>query len=313
MTYVIPGKKAIQTIHNGITYFVNYYNEVLSTDAPQDTYENWNSTISYTQDAYVKVDSLKRIYRCASSSSLNQYPPENPTIWVDYGADNSYKMFDDIIGSQTEFNTQMQLSISANSINSLALLNLDSIVSIHIVQVDNYLSDIVYDEMIYLADYGVDTLYEYWYKPLSFRRDLFIGDLSFSTDSTLNIAINGGSTSKVGAVLTGISDTIGITLYGSKIKLKDYSKYVADDYGNMTFSKRGFARIINAQAVIDTSRVDEIIKKVASIRGGLTLFIGDETSDGFSSMTTLGYIENLELSIDDPSKTAYPISIVGVT
>ena len=310
MTYLVPQKSSMQTTYNSSVYTVAYFNEIISTDATDNAQTEWDDTTTFARDDYVKVTDLKRIYRCASDNSTNQYPPANPTVWVDYGATNSYKLFDDIIGSQTEFDTNMTIEISANRMNMIAFLNMDNVSSISITQT-NLRSDTTFDRVIDLVDYGVLSLYDYWYKPLSYRRDLVIKDLQFLVDAKLTITFNANGIGKVGAVVSGLADNLGLTLFGSKVKLKDYSNYTTDSYGNTSFRKRGCARIITGQVIIDTNLVDETITKVASRRGDLTLYVGDEREDGFGSLSTLGYIETLELE-PTPSKTKYPITIIGV-
>jgi len=310
MTFLVPQKSTVETTYNSSVYSVDYFNEILSTDATDESITEWDSTTTFTKDGFVQVTDLKRIYRCASDTSTNQYPPANPTVWVDYGATNSYKLFDDIIGSQTEFDTSMTIEISANRMNTISFLNMDNITSISITETDLN-TNTTFDRVIDLVDYGVLSLYDYWYKPFLYRRDLVIKDLQFIINAKLTITFSSGGTGKVGAVVSGLADNLGLTLFGSKVKLKDYSSYSTDAYGNTSFSKRGYARIITGQVIIDTNLVDETITKVTSRRGDLTLYVGDEREDGFGSLTTLGYIETLELE-PTPSKTKYPITIIGV-
>jgi len=310
MTYLVPQKSEMSITYNSSVYTVNYFNEILSTDALDKANTDWDSTTTFAKDSWVRVAGLKRVYRCASDTSTNQYPPANPTVWIDYGATNSYKLFDDIIGSQTEFDTSMTIEIGSNRINMMAFLNMDNVSSMDITQTDLNTNE-TYTRTIDLVYYGVLSLYDYWYKPLSYRRDLVISDLQFLVNAKLTIVFNSSGIGKVGAVVSGLADTLGLTLFGSKVKLKDYSKYSTDDYGNTSFAKRGYARIITGQVLVDTNVIDETITKVSSRRGDLTLYVADEREDGFGSLTTLGYIETLELE-PTPSKTKYPITIIGV-
>ena len=311
MIYLKPVKNEMSVTYSSSVYTVEYFNTIISTTAVDKANTDWDDVTSFAKDSWVRVAGLKRVYRCSAETSVNQYPPANPTVWIDYGAVNSYKMFDDIIGSQTEFDTTMTVKISANRMNSLAFLNLDNISSIQVVQKDLNTDEILYDETISLVDYGALSLYDYWYKPVSYRRDLIIQDLHFLLSAELTLTFTSSDIGKVGAVVTGLADNIGLTLFGSKVKLKDYSKYTVDAYGNTSFSKRGYARIITGKVLVETNVVDETIAKLATLRGGITLFVGDEALNGFSSLTTLGYISELEIE-PKPTKTDYPIKIIGV-
>lgn len=313
MTYIVPIKTQKEVTYNNSVYTVSYFNNLISTTAVDSVSTEWDSTISFAKDSYVKVSGLNRIYRLASTTSRNQYPPANPSVWIDYGATNTFKLFDDIIGSQTEFVNTMTVVIDANRLNSLAFLNMENITSIRVLQEDIGLSITLYDETFTLTDYGVLSLYDYWYLPTKIKRDLVVQGLQFSVDAKVTLEFIGSSDAKIGAVVSGMDDNIAVTLYGTRIDLKDYSKYVTDDYGNTFFSRRGYARIITAQALIDTNTIDDTADKLIGLRGGLTVFVGDEREGGYSSLTTLGYIESVGFQIDNPSKIKFPIKIIGVT
>lgn len=312
MTYIVPIKNSIEATYNNSIYTVAYFNDIISTTALDKANTDWDDVTTWAKDSWIRIPDLKRVYRCAAETSLNQYPPANPSVWIDYGAVNSYKMFDDIIGSQTEFDTTATVVISSNKINSLAFLNMDNISSIRVVQTDLDTLEVFHDVTYDLSEYGVLSLYDYWYKAVKYRRDLVIQDMYYLINAKIEITFTCNGVGKIGAVISGLADNIGITLYGTKIELRDYSKYRVDDYGNTSFSKRGYARIITAQSLIDTNQIDDISSKLVELRGSITLFVGDEREDGFSSLTTLGYIENIAFQLDNPSKTKYPIKIIGV-
>ena len=312
MTYIIPIKSEKNVSYNDSIYTVEYFNTLISTTAIDEINTEWDAVTTFAKDSYVKVSGLNRVYRLASATSIDEYPPANPSKWIDYGATNSNKMFDDIIGSQTKFTTTCTVVLEANRINAISLLNLKNISEIKITQHDVNLGIDVYEKTISLVDIGVLSLYDYWYKPVLFKRDLIIQNLYFSTNATISIEFTSADIGNIGAIVMGVSDEIGLTLVSTSIELKDYSKYIVDDYGNTSFSKRGYARVITGQVVSDTNLIDETITKLTNIRGSLTLFIGDETENGFASLTTLGYIESLSISISNLSKTQYPIKIIGV-
>jgi hypothetical protein len=313
MRYVVPIKSTMSMLRDGSEYKVEYFTKPISTTALDKANTDWDATTTYAKDSYVRIPELKRVYRLASDVSTGQFPPAHPSIWIDYGATNSYKMFDDIIGSQTEFVTQMVVAIEANIMNTMAILNMKDVVSVYVVQHDNLLDVDVYEETFDLVDYGASSLYDYWTKPIKYKQDLVIDGLKFLVNGTITLTFNTNEIAGyVGAVVTGIMNDIGVTLTDTNIRFKDYSGYETDAYGNTSFVRRGYAKIISAQALIDTNLIDETAYKLVDLRGGLTLFIANEKADMHSILTTLGYIEDTSFSFDEPSKTKYPIKIIGV-
>ncbi len=312
MTYVVPVKSTLSTIYNESTYEASTYNDVISTDAQDDVITEWDKDTEFTQGQFVKVSALKRLYRCAASSSTGEFPPANSQVFTDYGAVNSYKMFDEVINSQTKFDSSCNVSIGFNRSNTIGILNIKNVYTVQIEQVDNVTSEVVYSKTIELANYGASSLYDYWYKQIQYEKDIVLFDLVYLPDSKINIIFSGNENSLVGSVISGLADNIAITLYGSSVKLNDFSTYQVDEYGNTTFSKRGYSRTITGQVIIDATRIDETIYKLSELRGAITLFSGDEQADGYKSLMTLGYIKDLKIPIDSPSKSKFPITIIGV-
>ena len=313
MNFVNPITTQISTTYNGSVYTKSYYGDLISTTLTDGTYTEW-SAVAFSKDQYVMVTPLKRIYRASRDTLASEYPPANPSAWTDYGALNSYTCLDDMLQSQSESTSNFSMVFQFNKCNTLSILNIDNIETIQIIQYDNLSSTETYNQTINLRTYGATSLYEYWYSPIYLLNQLLVKDLNWSPDSTLtlNFTVTSLETGKVGAIVYGLMEEIGLSLMGSTVGFEDYSTYSVDTYGNTSFVKRGYANVIKANVLIDTKRVDDTMKKLVSLRGKVSLLIGDESDNGFNSMTTLGHIEKVTIPIDNPSKSQFPITIVGV-
>jgi len=297
---------------NGSTYEYTYFNENVTCSASDPAYTAWDSTTTFNKGDIVLVDSIKRIFRCAAPTSTGQFPCTYPDVWVDYGAVNSYAAFDQMLSTATSSDVDFNITMDFNHINSLGFIGMDEILSLHVVQTDTTTGNVVYDKTISLRDYGVLSLYDYWYAPIINREKIHIIDLEYLPASTVSVDFTVSSQGgKVGAVVSGFLHEIGVTLYGSSVGYDDLSRYKVDDYGVTSFDARPAIDKVEAQAVIDLNSTDVVIQKLKRIRGKHNLFIGDERDRGLQSMMILGYIKKLNIPIENPVKAKFPLSIVG--
>jgi len=305
--------------NNNATYEYSYYNENGTCTALNATYDTYidiaayiAATPTHNTDDYVVITSLKRLYRCTTDSVTTKVPPAYPSLWTDYGAVNSFALFDDTITTETESAVNFTVTFDFNRINTIALMNMTSLTEVRIRQVDNSTTDTILDIIVSLRDYGVLSLYDYWYKPIIDVRNYTKIDMTWLPDSTVTLDFTVSGTSKIGAVVSGYLEELGLTLYGTVVGFDDNSVYETDDHGIAKHTKRPAIDILNAQAIINTNEVDYTIDKLKRLRGTTSLYIGDERDKGFETMTVLGYVRKIRMAIDGFEDTKFPIEIIGV-
>ena len=313
MNFVSPLTTEVSTTNDNSTYTQTYYGDMLSTSLTDSSVTEWSAT-TFSKDEYVQVSDLKRIYRASKDATASDYPPSTPDVWTDYGATNSYACVDNMILSQSESTADFNMTFQFNTCNTLSVMNIDNIEAIHIVEHDNSTNTDVYDKTINLRSYGASSLYAYWYNPIILLNQILVDDLIWLPDATLTLSftVTANSTGKVGAIVYGLMEELGISLMGSSVGFEDYSTYKVDIYGNTSFVRRGYANVIKAKVAIYTKRIDDTLAKLVKLRGKVSLFIGDERDNGFASMTTLGHIEKTTIPIDNPVISTFPMTIIGV-
>ena len=286
---------------------IEYFNTIISTNAVDETVAEYNASTTYSIGDEVKIGSLERKY--TSKINSNTSYPFSSANWVDMGALNSYSCFDSHLSSTTKASSDLIIELDTSRATKLALINLKHITEITLVTTDN--SDgSTKTEVISLRDYGVNSLYDYAYKPLRDKTKLF-HTLEWLPSSSVKMTMPAPTQIEVGMILTGVEEDTGITLMGSSVGFKDYSKINTDDWGNTTFVPRGVADIIDANIIVDTSAIDGVLNTFKNTRASLNLFIGDERDKGFESMSTVGFVQDIKIPID-VAKSQYSISIIGV-
>ncbi len=290
---------------------ISYLNTIVSTNAVDETYSEYSATATYIIGDYVKIGALKRVYQSKIDNNTD-YPYGSPN-WVDMGALNSYRMFDERIYTETTHTGgDLVVELDTSRATTLAILSVRGANTIRVVYTDtlqaSVLSDVTYD----MRDYGVLSMYDYAYKPFYDKSQLIV-PLEFVPSSTVRITFHNanGDEIGVGAVVTGIEEYLGITLVDTSVGYKDYSVINTDEWGNTTLVRRGTASVIDAKMLVDTNYVDVALEALKRARAKQILFTAGECGKGIESLTTIGFVQDVTIPLS-VSKSNYSIKIIGV-
>jgi len=384
MKYAQPLTQELSVVDNGITYKKTIYlSPTTLTGVTDETYPLYDSATTYNTGDYVIVDTLKTIYRCTADNTAGVFPPSDPSVWVDYGFINSYKMFstDEQIGSQTE-GTDITLEISFNRCDTVGLIN-TQFADLLLEQIDNDTGTITDEsvgtgdgtttvfnlannnivtgsEKIYIddslktkdtdytinydtgeitfttapangstitADYtkavvirkisgrdiGCTSFAEYFYDEIKEKSRVIITDLEWLPNSTLKLTFSGGASSvKIGSLVIGLLQPLGITLMGTELRFEDRSKILNDEFTDTRKVIRyGHVRVLRGNIMFDVPDFNVVAQKISEIIGKNVLFVPDET-DKFSEMTNIAYIEEFNMPVENPVVFQTDMTLIGV-
>ena len=294
--------------------FLYFANDTITTTATGDTTPEYDNTVQYLHGDYVKVSSVKRKFRCANVSGfIGKHPIDYLGIdWTDAGAINEFAMFDDSLSSATVSQNDFFTTMEIKGATTLTIQNLKNIANIRIVHksADN---SIIYSDTTYGRDIGRYSYYDYYTRPIKdIKKITTFLEWHGVSNIEISFTVETGGTSEVGFFGCGVAYDLGATLYGSSVGYEDYSIYKTDEFGFTTFDKRVAVDIINGKVLIDVKKTDYALDVLKSLRGKLSHFIGDEREKGeIKSLNIVGYVKNLTIPIDGPSKNEYPIKIIG--
>lgn len=306
-------KNALSLTLNGKTYTREYYCSVRSITGISDaTIPEWVSG-TYTVNAEVKIDALKRVFKLHAAAATTEHPLERTDLWTDMGGINSYKAFDNILNTQATATQTVTIEIDFNRSNALALLNIEGMASITVEQKSNIDNSVVVAATTYTTrKYAGRTPYAVFFKPIRTKRVLLIKGLKWHPNSRLIVTIPyAGKTLKIGTIANTMLMDLGATLYKTGISFDNDSTRIIDEFGGVTFTEREVTDILKANVIIDTDDTDEIFYTLKSRAKEMSLWVGDSRDKGFESLTMIGYPQGTEFSIDSFSKLEYPITIIG--
>lgn len=233
-----------------------------------------------------------------------------PPTWLDLGATNRFKMFDQIISTETVYTAEVDVDITPNSVvNAAAFFGLSGN-SITLTMTDP-IEGVVYTETRSLQD---NTLiidwYPYFFEEISFLPDMvFLGLPSYGS-ATFNAVIDGGAgDAKVGEVVIGKQRKLGVSNFGTSVSITDYSVKSTDDFGNTVIVQRAYSKRADYDVTVETSAVASVQKTLADIRTTPTVFIGDENRP---ETVVYGFYKQFNIVLSAPSISDCSIEVEGL-
>ena len=281
-----------------------------SSNVPETDYAAWSAATAYAVGAKVTYNHRNYEALVASTGANPETDTSDPPKWLELGADNRWRMFDDKVGSLTEQTGSIAVELQPGAvINSLALFNL--LGRSATVTLTDPVDGIVYQRTVSLVDAGVSDWYEWFFAPIGRQTDFVLLDLPAYGTATLSVTVdNSSDTAACGHLVMGRQAEIGVALYGSGVGITDYSRKEADAFGNAIVVERSFSKRAEFDVVVDTPQISRVQRLLAGIRAQPVVWIGAE---GYESTVLFGYYRDFSISISGPSVSDATITVEGLT
>jgi len=266
-------------------------------------------TYTLGQERYVGT----RLYKVIVSSTT-----DNPTVgvtltppsWQDIGAINRFKMFDQVVNTQTTRTGLIDVSILPGTIiNALAMFDLNG-VSTTITMTDP-VEGVVFTETKSLQDNTIIIdWYSYFFESITTVSDVVFLGLPAYGNATTRIQVNAGAaTAAIGEVVIGKQRNLGVSNFGTSVSILDYSRKETDEFGNTVVETRPFSKRADFDVTVETGAVAAVQKALADIRTTPTVFIGDEDR---AETIVYGFYRGFNIVISTPSISDCSIEVEGL-
>lgn len=279
---------------------------VLENDAPA-----WSAGTYSLGDQVIYDHDVYEVIVASTSDQPDTGAAAVPPTWLNLGADNRYKMFDDIITTQTINSGTIEVEVTpAKIINGLAFFGLYGN-TINVVM-DDPTEGEVYNETRSLQDNSlISTWYSYFFEPITFKSDIVFLDLPAYATGVITVTIDAGlSDAKCGEMLMGVVRNLGVSNFGTSVSIQDYSIKSVDAFGNTVIVERPFSKRADYDVTVETAFVGSVQQVLASIRATPTVFIGDENRQ---STIVYGFYKQFNIVISTPSISDCTIEVEGLT
>lgn len=272
-------------------------------------YPLWSAATTYAADEIV-VGADRHEYQSLQGSNLN-HSLADPAWWLDLGFNRKWRMFDQSNSSQSSYPLLIDVTVDVvGRVNGVSLLNLDA-TSVQVIATTALEGEIYNETFNLVSDSGINNWYEYFFEPIIRTGDLVITDIPVYANPTIQVIINRvGGDASVGTLVIGQSLLLGATVYGARLGIQDYSRKVADDFGNFTIIERAFAKRATFKVFMDKAKVDAAAAFLATIRATPVVYKG--TGD-YAATYIFGFFKDWSIEITNPSHSYCTLDIEGLT
>lgn len=285
---------------------------ILEPDATQGEVE-WSAGSYVVGDEVIKSSTHRR-YRCAVDTTddpevgVNKAPP----TWVDIGATNKYRMFDDKNGSKSIVSSPLTLELTPNQpCTAISGFYISGATSIEVTMTDPT-DGVVYSEFVEMQDNDdIVDYYEWFFYPIIAINEFILFDLPTYPNATIKVEITGTGDIQVGSMPFGTQTAIGIANYGSGLDLIDMSRKEKDEFGNYTIVERPSYDIVDFDLKIQTNRSRYINNLIRQYKTKPVVWFGGENSE--TAIFVFGYYKQFRVIIDAPTLSTANLQIEELT
>lgn len=287
-----------------------------SSTVTENDYAQWASGTTYATGNKVIVLSTHRIYESLIDANTGNDPTtDDGTKWLDIGATNRWKAFDQKISDPvTDTGTIEYVLSSANTnITSVALFGLQASFAT-VVATDTGGVGEVYNETINLIDNSdVTDWFSYFFELISFKTEALFTDIPPYLGLDVEITLDSGSGEpvEVGQIVVGTLQNIGFTTYGTTVGIEDFSRKETDAFGNFIILERAFSYTVEYDVRVPTQTTRRVQNLLAQFRAAPLVYIGNP-DDSYGTIV-YGFYRNFDINLETPSYSLASIEVEGLT
>ena len=287
-----------------------------STNIAENDYAEWNSGTTYAIGDKVISVTTHRIYESVTASNLNNDPTtDGGTNWLNLGATNRWKAFDQYISDPVSNTTSIQYTLTPpnGSIPSaVALLNLKGI-SANVTVTDSVDGEVYNTDIDLLDNRNIVDWYTYFFEEQVQREEALFLDIPPYIGAVVSVTVQEevGQTAELGQLIFGFLSDVGLTVYGTSIGIEDYSIKDRDAFGNAIIVQRNFSQTVDFDVQFETQNARKIQKTLAALRATPVVYLG--STDVSYGTLVYGFYRRFDITLETPSYAFASIEVEGLT
>ena len=302
-----------------IPFTVTDSNLIASSIAEND-HPVWSSVTSYVAGDLVISTVTHRIYE-AIQASTNIDPTtdfSDPPYWLDIGATNRWKAFDQKISDPVTVPDGVNLieyELGAFGIptNSVTLFGLKGRLTT-VVATDATEGEI-YSETISLIDNAlVNDWFTYFFEPARVKSEAIFENIPPYANATYTVSVVDDTLSEpvLGQIVLGQEYTLGETNYGTSVSIEDFSRKERDAFGNAIIVERPFAKLIDFDFVVNTNEVRRTAILLEQVRATPAVYYAGPDTERYGT-TVYGFYRSFSINLSGPAISNVTLEVEGLT
>lgn len=284
---------------------------ILTSNVAEDDGPVYSALATYALAAIVIDDVNHQKYESLIAANTGN-PLTDAAKWLALGATNRWRMFDQTLGTLTEqATTAIDVTVAASGrVDGLALFGLAA-EEVQIVITSADLGE-QYNEIHSLrSDSGIDSWYEYFSEEVFYFTEMGLTGLPLTSNVDVQVIISSGTGSvAVGTMVIGQSRSLGVTVYGARCGIIDYSRKTTDAFGNTSLVERAYAKRVSFKVSVESGAADSVYTLLSQYRATPVVWVG---ADGYGMTMTYGWARDWSVELSFPSHSYLTIEIEGLT
>ena len=276
-----------------------------------NTYAEWSSGTTYSLGTSVSYG-IYGTYVSLQNSNLNQNPLTATTYWVRSGPTNKMAAFDDQISSVSSSTGDIIFAVTASSIDTVALLNVNGSRTAVAVSDASLKTPIYHNTQQLTGGDSVDWYGYFFYDADTVRTTSIYLDITTASNVLISIKVSGVGTTSIGTFVTGVLKNLGNTQYGVSAGIIDYSRKDTDEFGNVTFIKRNYSKRINASVTLTNANLNKVQRILYQLRATPVLWLASTDIQFEEPLITYGFYRDFSTEISYPTHSICNLQIEGL-
>lgn len=285
---------------------------LIACNVPEAEYDEYSLTKNYSLGERVIVVSTHLVYESAAGNNLGNSPDSSPTLWIEVGPTNRWKMFDGSNSTQTAQVTEISCTIRPLSpVSALAVLNFEHAASLHVV-VTHSTYGTMYDETVDLSSVAESAgWWEFFFGSRSTKNQAILLDLPAIPGADIAVTLSGDDNLAIGVLMVGeIREFSDGVAYGAKLGIQDYSRKETNEWGDTILVQRAYARRATFTLRLPAAQVDMTLRLLSDLRATPCLWIATTLYEG---ATIFGFYKEFDVLISYPTYSDCSLDIEGLT
>lgn len=286
----------------------------LTSNIPEpDTGEQvWSAGTTYAKGNEVISTSTHRVYRSVIDSNTGNDPTtDDGTKWTNIRATNKYRMFDNVIGSQSNRNANLTVTIAGGQLTNAASVFNVSAQTANVTMNDPSAGE-VYNRNIEMRDNSeVTDWYTYFFEPIVEKKEFSLWDLPAYPSATVTLTLTSTGDVKCGEFVVGKQSELGVALLGTSSQLLNFNTTTRDVFGNIIkTTDRRTAKLTKYNVHTLTSKTQNVFNILDELKDVACVWTGSLSDD---KTLTFGYHSDARVNFSNPSVDDVTIEVEGLT
>ena len=242
--------------------------------------------------------------------------------WIEFSATNRWKAFDLKIGDQVSQTSSIQYVITPGQIvKAIAFMNIEAnSMTFTLDPTDPAVSTYSKSETL-ISVLGIVDAMSYFFNAIQYTTEVAYTDLPLAS-GVMTITLTSSGTAKIGEIIFGDIEKLGLTEYSPSISITDYSKKETDVFGNYQILQRAYSSRMSIDMWLPPALVDTLKRTLVLIRATPVVWIGADDpvltsptygESMYSSMVIYGFYKSFNIVISSMNSSACSLEIEGLT